>query len=85
MDKLSQTIAELSANKTTVRFARLVTICQTCFGKPRIAGSHHIFRTPWPGDPRINLQMVKGGMAKPYQVRQVIGALERLEEMRRDG
>jgi hypothetical protein len=37
---------------------------------------HHIFRTPWPGDPRINLQKQQG-QAKPYQVKQVIAALSK--------
>jgi hypothetical protein len=36
-----------------------------------------VFKTPWPGDPRVNIQN-KGGMAKPYQVRQVLAAIERL-------
>jgi hypothetical protein len=49
------------------------------FGEPRIAGSHHIFKTPWQGEPRINLQR-DGKMAKPYQVRQVKKALEKLEK-----
>jgi hypothetical protein len=55
-------------------------VCQENFGNPRIGGSHHIFKTPWPGDPRINLQEVKG-YAKPYQVDQVVEALRRLQEM----
>jgi len=62
------------------RFSRLLTICETFFGTPRIAGSHHVFKTPWVGDPRINLQPSKGE-AKPYQVRQVIRALERLQSI----
>jgi hypothetical protein len=66
-------------NPTHVRFADLVALCTTYFGEPRIAGSHHIFRMPWPGDPRINLRR-DGSMAKPYQVRQVAKALDRLEE-----
>ena len=42
------------------------------------ATSHRIYRTPWPGDPRVNVQNAKG-KAKPYQVRQVIKAIEKLE------
>ncbi len=38
-------------------------------------------RPPWPGDPRINIQNHKG-RAKPYQVRQVLLAIEKLENMR---
>jgi hypothetical protein len=37
-----------------------------------------IYRTPWPGDPRVNIQNA-GGMAKAYQVRQVLKAIDRLE------
>ena len=38
----------LSGNETNIRFVRLVTIAKTFFGSPRIKGSHHIFKTPWP-------------------------------------
>jgi len=49
------------------------------FGKPRHSGSSHlIFKTPWPGDPRVNIQDAKGKV-KPYQVRQVLLAIDRLE------
>ena len=43
--------------------------------------SHRVYRTPWLGDPRVNVQNAKG-MAKPYQVRQVIKAIEKLEGTR---
>lgn len=79
MDKIPQIVDELR-NSKNVRFTRLISLCQNYFGKPRIAGSHHIFRTPWAGDPRINLQKDKAGKAKPYQIQQVIRALERLME-----
>ena len=71
-------LKELSGNETNIRFVRLVTIAKTFFGSPRIKGGHYIFKTPWPGDPRINLQKEKG-KAKYYQVRQVITALEKLK------
>ena len=45
---------------------------------PRIRGSHYIFKTPWKGDPRINLQKVDK-MAKFYQVRDVKKAIEKIE------
>ena len=35
---------------------------------------------PWPGDPRVNIQNAKG-KAKPYQVRQVLLAIEQLTQM----
>jgi hypothetical protein len=46
-----------------------------------VSGSHYVFKTPWQGDPRINLQKLKGNFAKPYQVRQVLSALRKLKEL----
>jgi hypothetical protein len=69
---------DLLANPKNVRFKDLLAVCVKAFGQPRIRGSHHIFKMPWPGDPRINIQK-DGALAKPYQVRMVIKALEKLE------
>ncbi|WP_419938651.1 toxin HicA [Candidatus Palauibacter sp.] len=69
-------------NPKNVRFADLARICDECFGEPRQKGtSHRVYRTPWPGDPRVNIQNAQG-KAKPYQVRQVIKAIDKLEGMR---
>ena len=65
-------------NLQNVLFADLLKICKKYFGKPRIRGSHYIFKTPWKGDPRINLQKVDK-MAKFYQVRDVKKAIEKME------
>jgi hypothetical protein len=76
IDKLLEKMRREPAN---VGFNDLKKVCQTYFGKPRQDGSSHaIFRTPWPGDPRVNIQNAKG-KAKPYQVRQVLQAIEKLE------
>lgn len=83
MAKIVDIIQELQSTKN-IRFRRLIGICQEYFGEPRIHGSHHIFKTPWPGDPRINLQEESNGQAKSYQVRQVIQALVKLQEQRHD-
>ena len=64
-----------------VRFADLKKVCEAYFGKPRQDGSSHaVYKTPWPGDPRVNIQNA-GGKAKPYQVRQVLQAIEQLERI----
>ncbi|MDE0034256.1 MAG: toxin HicA [Deltaproteobacteria bacterium] len=69
----------LRQNPKGVRYADLVKLCDHYFGEPRQKGtSHRVYRTPWPGDPRVNIQNDKG-MAKAYQVRQVIKAIEKLE------
>ena len=44
------------------------------------SGGHRVYRTPCPGDLRVNIQNAMG-TAKAYQVRQVIRAVERLEDM----
>jgi hypothetical protein len=43
--------------------------------KVRATGS---YKTPWQGDPRVNIQNAKG-KAKAYQVKQILKAIERLE------
>ena len=35
-------------------------------------------KTPWAGDPRVNIQN-KNGKAKLYQVKQILSAIEKLE------
>ena len=66
------------SNPRNVKFDDLLKICMKHFGNPRIKGSHHIFKTPWRGDPRINIQK-EGNMAKPYQVKLVLKTLDKLE------
>ena len=69
----------LRSNPYGVRFADLVKICNEYFGQPRQKGtSHRVYRMPWPGDPRVNIQNDRG-RAKPYQVRQVIRAIDKLK------
>ena len=61
-----------------VSFNDFKKVCVSYFGKPRQDGSSHaVFKTPWPGDPRVNIQNAKG-KAKPYQVRQVLQAIDKL-------
>ena len=72
-------VTSMRRNPNGIRFADLTTVCDALFGAPRQAGtSHRVYRTPWPGDPRVNIQNAKG-MAKAYQVRQVLKAIEKLE------
>ena len=76
---LTKILKKMNQNPNGVRFAELRKLCEFYFGKPRQSGSSHcIFKTPWPGDPRINIQNHRG-KAKPYQVRQVLKAIQMLE------
>ena len=67
------------ANPKNVKFADLLKICKAAFGEPRIDGSHHIFKVPWQGQPWVNIQK-DGKMAKDYQVKQAVKALEKLAQ-----
>ncbi len=79
MTSVLDIVAEMRENPKGVSFRDLCKVCDTYFGKPRQSGSsHRIYKTPWPGDPRVNIQNA-GGKAKPYQVRQVLAAIDRLE------
>lgn len=82
MGDANEIIRRLRGNPKGIRFTELAGICDRFFGEPRQRGtSHRVYRTPWQGDPRVNIQNDKG-MAKAYQVRQVIRAIERTERMR---
>ena len=73
-------VAGMRANPRSVAYADLAKVCGHYFGPPRTTcGSHAIWKTPWPGDPRVNIQN-DHGKAKAYQVRQVLAAIEKLEE-----
>jgi hypothetical protein len=72
-------IERMRSEPASVRFADLLKVCESFFGKPRqSASSHVIFKTPWVGDPRINIQNDKG-KAKTYQVRQALLAVDKLK------
>ncbi len=81
--EIIEAISKLDEEKQ-IRFSELLKICEQFFGNYRVSGSHHIFKTPWQGDPRINLQKGKDKKAKPYQVRQVLNALRKLKELEED-
>ena len=76
MDKV---LAKIRRNPKNVRFGDLRKVCDHYFGQPRVKGSHLLYKVPWQGEPLVNIQPVRG-MAKPYQVRQVIKAIDNLEE-----
>ena len=80
MATIRKIIEKMRTEPANVRFTDLCKVCEEFFGPPRQRGtSHLVFRMPWAGDPRINIQRA-GDKAKPYQVRQVLKALERLGE-----
>jgi hypothetical protein len=79
MAKINDIIEGMKQNPKGVRFSDLCKVCEFYFGKARQDGSsHRVYKTPWQGDPRVNIQNKKG-KARAYQVKQVLKALERLE------
>lgn len=79
MAKITDIIALMKRNPRNVSFSELCKVCEFYFGKPRQGGSsHRVHKTPWQGDPRINIQNDKG-KAKAYQVKQVLKAIQKME------
>lgn len=71
----------MRASPQSIRFNDLQKVCEHYFGEPRqTGGSHAVFKTPWPGDPRVNIQNDKG-KTKACQVHQVLEAIEKKEAM----
>jgi len=80
MQNIEQLILKIKKNDKNVRFVDIVKLCEHYFGKARQCGSSHmVFKTPWQGDPRVNIQNKKG-KAKAYQVRQILKAISRLKD-----
>lgn len=75
---VAKIIAAMRANPR-IRYDDLARACEHYFGPPRTgSGSHAVFKAPWPGDPRVNIQN-DHGQAKAFQVRQVLAAIEKKE------
>ncbi|WP_395621729.1 hypothetical protein [Dokdonella sp.] len=80
MDRIAKLLEAMRRAPQNVRFTDLAKVCDHYFGAARQqSGSHRVYRTPWVGDPRVNIQRGDSGMAKAYQVRQVLSAIDRLE------
>ena len=76
-------LERMRSNPANVRFAEACKIVSAFFGEPRQKGtSHRVWKMPWLGDPRVNLQMSKGGKAKAYQVRQALQAIDKVRAQR---
>jgi hypothetical protein len=77
--KIEDMLLQMKRKPKGVRYTDLCKICDYYFGKARpTSGSHRVYKTPWQGDPRINIQNFKG-KAKAYQVKQVLMAIQKLE------
>lgn len=80
MAKIEEIVKQMRANPKNVRFSDACRVCKHYFGEPRQErSSHRVYKTPWQGDPRVNIQSCEG-KAKAYQVRQILSAIERLKD-----
>jgi len=80
MAKIDDILFRMKRNPKGVRYNDLCKLCDYYFGEPRqTSSSHRIYKTPWQGDPRINIQNFKG-KAKAYQVKQLLLAIQKLED-----
>jgi hypothetical protein len=80
VSRAEKIIDQMRRSPQNVRFDDLANVCAEYFGEPRQQGtSHKVYKTPWHGDPRVNIQRGKDGNAKAYQVRQVLDAIARIE------
>jgi hypothetical protein len=79
MARVDDIVLQMRRSPKWVRFTDACRVCDHYFGRPRQKGSsHRVYKTPWQGDPRVNIQNAKG-KAKAYQVKQILKAIERLE------
>ena len=81
MASIDKIVTAMRKNPKNVRYNDVHRVCEHYFGRPRITGgSYAVFTMPWPGDPRVNIQN-DNGRAKPYQVRQVLTAIDKKETL----
>ena len=71
---IADLLQDMRSNPAGVAFTDALRAAEHSCGEARVKGSHPVFRTPWPGNPRVNLQ--KNGKAKACQVRQLLAAIE---------
>ena len=80
MAKIEDILLQMKRNPKGIRYTDLCKVCDHYFGIARqTSSSHRIYKTPWQGDPRINIQKSKE-KAKAYQVKQVLLAIQKLED-----
>jgi len=78
MNKVIDILSQMRQNPKSIKYKNLCKVCDFYFGEPRQKStSHRIYKMPWQGDPRVNIQNDKGN-AKVYQVGQVLQAIDKL-------
>ena len=79
MADIESIIQKMKRNPKGIRFNDFCKVCDHYFGESRQKSTRHrIYKTPWIGNPRVNIQNDKG-QSKAYQVKQVLLAIERIK------
>ncbi len=80
MASIENILRQMKQNPKGIRFSNLCKVCDAYFGEARkSSSSHRVYKMPWQGDPRVNIQNEKG-KAKGYQVKQILVAIHKLED-----
>lgn len=80
MPSVAKILEAMRNNSKNIKYQDLLKVCIDYFGEPRTTGgSHAVFKMPWAGDPRVNIQDDKG-KAKSYQVLQVLAAIDKIDD-----
>lgn len=84
MSDIEDLVDHMRKAPASVRYTDICRVCDHYFGKARQEStSHRIYKTPWLGDPRVNIQNDRG-KAKAYQVKQVLKAIDKMEDSHED-
>lgn len=79
MADIETILQKMRENPKGIKFSDLCKVCDHYFGDARQKStSHRIYKTPWKGNPRVNIQNDKG-KSKAYQVKQVLSAIGKLK------
>lgn len=77
-NSINDIVGKMKRAPTNIRFSELEKVCDHYFeNRNSRKTSHRTYKTTWLGDPRVNIQDANG-KAKPYQVAQVLQAIEKL-------
>ena len=84
MASIQDLVETMRTSPTNIRFADACKVAEHFLGAPRQQGtSHRVYKMPWAGNPRVNLQEGNGGRAKAYQVQQLLAAIDQLAAQKR--
>ncbi|NME90167.1 MULTISPECIES: toxin HicA [Corynebacterium] len=77
-NSIDDIIQKIRRGSKDIKFSELEKVCDHYFeSRNTRKSSHKTYKTPWPGNPRVNIQNANG-KAKWYQAVQVLQAIDKL-------